>query len=148
MKRTVESNKIKRLQSHLHLTDISDRTRNKHVFFVENEEEARNFNLADRLQTHPALLSRKSNRMKLKDLQEMKLDIDGKTIERLKTEREKSYKELDRRITRERELARLQRKMEMKNTTKKQRRGTKPKELLGVLKSSNPIFKFKYERKK
>jgi U3 small nucleolar RNA-associated protein 11 len=148
MKRTVETNKIKRLQSHLHLTDISDRTRNKHVFFVENEDEVKNFNLAERLQTHPALLSRKSNRMKLKDLEKMNLNIDEKTIIKLKEERDKSYKELDRRITRERELARVQRKMDMKNMTKKQRQATKPKELLGVLKSSNPIFKFKYERKK
>jgi U3 small nucleolar RNA-associated protein 11 len=148
MKRTVEANKVKRLQSRLHLTDVSDRTRNSHVFFVDNEEELKNFNLAERLQTHPALLGRKSNRMRLKDLEKMELNIDAQTIKRLNEEREKSYKELDKRITREKELSKIQRKMELKTTSKKQRKATKPKELLGVLKSSNPIFKFKYERKK
>lgn len=148
MKRTIESNKIKRLQAHLHMTDVADRTRNKHIFFVDNAEELKNFNLAERLDTHPALLSRKSNRIRLGDLDKMKLDIDEETIQKLNEEREKSYKELDKRITRERELAKVQRKMELKNVSKKQRRTLKPKELLGVTKSSNPIFKFKYERKK
>lgn len=148
MKRTIEGNKVKRLQARLHLTDLSDRTKNNHVFFVDNEEELKNFNLADRLQTHPALLARKSNRMKISDLKKFELKVDAQTIQRLNDEREKSYKELDKRITREKELAKIQRKMEMKNVSKKQRKAVKPKELLSVVKSSNPVFKFKYERKK
>lgn len=148
MKRTIETNKIKRLQAHLHMTDVADRTKNKHIFFVENGEQLKNFNLAERLGTHPALLSRKSNRMRLEDIQKMKMDLDESTIKRLNEEREKSYKELDKRITRERELAKVQRKMEMKNIPREQRKATKPKELLQCLKSTNPVFKFKYERKK
>lgn len=148
MKRTIEANKIKRLQAHLHMTDVADRTKNKHVFFVDDAEEMKNFNLAERLNTHPALLSRKSNRIKLDDLDKMNLDIDEATIKKLNEEREKSYKELDKRIARERELAKIQRKMELKNVSRKQRRTLKSKDLLEVTKSSNPIFKFKYERKK
>lgn len=148
MKRTIETNKIKRLQSRLHMTDVADRTKNKHVFFVESEKEQKNFNLAKHLKTHPALLGRKSNRIRLDDLDKMKMDLDEETIKRLNLEREKSYKELDKRIGRERELAKVQRKMELKNVSKKQRRGLKPKDLQEVTKSSHPIFKFKYERKK
>lgn len=148
MKRTIESNKIKRLQSHLHMTEVADRTKNKHMFFLENGEQLKNFDLAKRLNTHPALLGRKSNRIKLDDLDKMNLDIDEETIKRLNEERKNSYKELDKRIARERELAKVQRKMEMKNVSKKQRRTLKSKELQEVMKSSNPIFKFKYERKK
>lgn len=148
MKRTIESNKIKRLQSHLHMTDVADRTKNHHIFFVETEEEQKNFSLAERLQTHELLLSRKSNRIRVSDLGKLNLKLDEKTIERLNAEREKSYKELDKRITRERELAKVQRKMELKNVSRSQRRGKKPKELQALAKTSNSIFKFKYERKK
>lgn len=148
MKRTIESNKIKRLQSHLHMTDIADRTKNQHIFFVDTEEEGKNFNLADRLQTHAALLGRKSNRIRINDLDKVNLKIDAKTIEKLNAEREKSYKELEKRIAREKELAKVQRKMELKNVSRSQRRTLKPKELQAVTKSSHPIFKFKYERKK
>lgn len=148
MKRTIESNKIRRLQSHLHMIDVADRTKNKHVFFVDNEEEMKNFSLAERLQTHPALLARKSNRIRLADLDKLKLNIDGDAIAKLNLEREKSYRELDKRLTRERELAKAQRKLELKNISRKQRKTLKPKELHKLLKSANPVFKLKYERKK
>lgn len=149
MKRTIETNKIRRLQSRLHMTDVADRTRNQHIFFVDDPAELKNFDLAKRLNTHPALVGRKSNRIRLADLDKMNLSIDKETIAKLNAERDKSYKELDKRIDRERELAKVQRQMELKNTTKSQRSGLKSKELRKVLKSnSNPIFKFKYERKK
>lgn len=148
MKRTIESNKIKRLQSHLHMTDVAERTKNKHIFFLDDGAELKNFDLAKRLNTHPALVGRKSNRMRLEDLDKMNLDVDEATITRLNAERDKSYKELEKRIGRERELAKIQRKMELRNVSKKQRRVLKDKELLKVTKSNNPIFKFKYERKK
>ena len=147
-KRTIESNKIKRLQGHLHMIDVADRTKNLHTFFLEDGEEMKNFSLAERLNTHPALLARKSNRIRLDDLDKLKMDIDEATIKKLNAEREKSYKELDKRIDRERDLAKTQRKLEMKNISRKQRKQLKPKELREVLKSSNPIFKMKYERKK
>lgn len=148
MKRTIEGNKIKRLQSHLHMTDLSDRTNNQHIFFLEDGSELKNFDLAERLDTHPALVSRKSNRMRLKDLDKMNLDVDEATIARLNEARDKSYKELDKRIDRERELAKVQRKMELKNVSKKQRKVLKDKKLLSIAKSNDAIFKVKYERKK
>lgn len=148
MKRTIEYNKIKRLQSHLHMIDTADRTKNKHIFFVDGEKELENFDLAERLQTHPALLARKSNRIRLTDLDKMQLDIDEETIVKLNAEREKSYKELDTRIKREKELGKAQRKLQLKNVSRKQRKTLKPKELQKLLKTTNPVFKFKYERKK
>lgn len=148
MKRTIEANKIKRLQGHLHMTDLSDQTKNSHIFFLEDGSKAKNFNLSERLNTHPALLSRKSNRIRMGDLDKLNLNIDEATIKKLNEERDKSYKELAKRIDRERELAKVQRKMELKNLSRKQRKGVKPKELQEVPKSSSAVFKFKYERKK
>lgn len=150
MKRTIEANKIKRLQAQLHMTDVADRTKNKHVFFLDSDEEAEGFDLAKKLNTHPALLNRKSNRLRLEQLKDMKVDLaDESTIKKMNDERLKAYKELDKRIKREQDLAKVQRKLELKNTSKKQRKAMKPKELQAILKSPhNPIFKFKYERKK
>lgn len=82
------------------------------------------------------------------DLDKLNLNIDEATIKKLNEERDKSYKELAKRIDRERELAKVQRKMELKNLSRKQRKGVKPKELQEVPKSSSAVFKFKYERKK
>jgi U3 small nucleolar RNA-associated protein 11 len=147
MKRTIESNKIRRLQSHLHMIDVAEKTKNKHIFFVD-EDEAKDFDLAKRLNTHPALVSRKTNRPRMQDLDKINLNIDEATIKALNSEREKSYKELSKRIDREKELAKIQRKMELKGVSKSQRRTLKSKDLLEVTKSSHPIFKFKYERKK
>jgi U3 small nucleolar RNA-associated protein 11 len=91
-KRLVESRKIDKLQSQLHLIDAEKS--NNHVFFVDTKEEgkttqsiqiktilyacvclvaAKNLDVAERLQTHPSLLSRKSNRPKLEDLKKMDL---------------------------------------------------------------------------
>jgi U3 small nucleolar RNA-associated protein 11 len=148
MKRTIEGNKIRRLQSHLHMIDVAEKTKNKHIFFVDTEEEAKNFDLAKRLNTHPALVHRKANRPRLDDLDKLNITIDEATIKTLNAEREKSYKELAKRIDRERELAKVQRKMELKGVTKSQRRTLKSKDLLEITKSSHPVFKFKYERKK
>lgn len=77
MKRTIEKNKIKRLQSHLHLIDAANEVPNKHTFFVDDEEEAKNFNLAQRLGTHPSLIGRRTNRIRTKDLEKLSMnDID------------------------------------------------------------------------
>lgn len=149
MKRTIEANKIKRLQAHLHMTDVAEKTKNKHIFFVDNEEEMQNFDLAKRLNTHPALLGRKSNRLRIDQLEKMNLEVDESTVKKMNEERQKAYKELEKRIKREKELAKIQRKMDLKNTIRKQRKTLKPKEMLKVMKSPhNPIFKFKFERKK
>lgn len=149
MKRTIEANKIKRLQAHLHMTDVADRTKNKHIFFVDNEQEMKNFDLAKRLNTHPALLNRKSNRLRIDQLEKMNLDLDEVTLKKMNEERQNAYKELEKRIKRERDLGKVQRKLELKNVSNRQRKTLKPKEFRQMTKSPhNPIFKFKFERKK
>lgn len=79
MKRTIESNKIRRLQSELHLIDAANTVKNKHTFFVDSEEDTKNFDVATRLQTHPMLLDRRTNRTRLNDLAKISLpDVDQK----------------------------------------------------------------------
>lgn len=73
MKRTIESNKIKRLQSQLHMIDAANSIKNKHTFFVDSAKEAKNFDLAKHLDTHPSLLERRTNRLRMSDLSKMDL---------------------------------------------------------------------------
>lgn len=75
-KRTIETKKIQRLQSQMHMIDFANTVQNKHTFFVDDDE-LDNFDLATHLQTHPSLLDRKVNRPRLNDLEKLKIpDID------------------------------------------------------------------------
>ena len=57
--------KIEKLRAGLQLLDSQDRTPNKHTFFVDTDREVKNFDLAKQLDTHPSLLGRTSNRLKV-----------------------------------------------------------------------------------
>lgn len=60
------------------MSEIADSTPNTHIFFVDEGEE-KNFDIAKRLDTHPALINRKSNRPRLSDLHNLRLpEIDEK----------------------------------------------------------------------
>lgn len=71
MKKTIEANKIKRMQSELHMIDLANEIPFKQTFFVDSDEE--DVDLATRLDTHPALLNRRTNRPRIKDLQKISL---------------------------------------------------------------------------
>lgn len=150
MKRTMETNKIRRLQGKLHMTEVANRTRNKHVFFVDGDEkDAAAFDVAEHLQTHPDLLGRKTNRPRLDQLERIVVagGADMATIAAMNEEREKSYRELQRRIEREKELTIIQQKMELKRVLK-EKRASKPKRVAKGTKDRAPVYKFKYERKR
>lgn len=148
MKRTMEANKIKRLQSQLHMLDAANNVRNTHTFFVDNDEDVKTFNVAQRLDTHEALLGRRINRVKLSDLEKLNLaNVSDKTLQKANEEKEKLYKELSKRIDRERELTVVQHKLEISRALK-QKKNLPPKKLKDGTKDSAPIYQFKYERKK
>lgn len=149
MKRTVEKNKIQRLQSRLHMIDMANEVKNNHIFFVDDNEEAKNFDLAKKFDTHPSLLGRRTNRIQLSTLEKLpsKQVISTEDLKILTMEKENLYKELQKRIERERELAVIQEKMELKRKLK-QKRLIKPRRVKPASKDSAPIYKFKYERKK
>ncbi|XP_058461968.1 probable U3 small nucleolar RNA-associated protein 11 [Malaya genurostris] len=148
MKRVMESNKISRLQARLHMTDVANETTNKHIFFVDDEQEAREFDLAKRLQTHPSLIGRKTNRLKLEQLGKLVLNVeDEKVIQAMNEERKKSYQELQRRVEREKELTIIQQKMELKRALQAKRL-RKAKRVVKGTKDNAPVYEFKYERKR
>ncbi|XP_046978702.1 probable U3 small nucleolar RNA-associated protein 11 [Vanessa cardui] len=147
MKRTIESRRIQRLQSQLHMTDVADATPNTHIFFVDEGEE-KNFDLAKRLDTHPSLINRKSNRPRLSDLNKITLpEVNDEIIKSTKKIKEKTYKELSQRIEREKQLTVIQQKMELKRHLQ-DAKVLKPKRIQSGTKVSAPVYKFQYVRKK
>lgn len=77
-KRTIEAKKIQRMQSELHMLDAANDVKNTHIFFTDDEP-TEEFDLAKRLDTHPALLNRRTNRTRLKDLEKLAIsdaDVD------------------------------------------------------------------------
>lgn len=147
-RRTIESRKVEKLQSSLHMIDAANQAENKHTFFVEGAEEMKNFDLAERLDTHPALISRKSNRPRLSALKSSTLLAPSKELlAAAEQEKMKSYRELKSRINRENELNIVQRKLEIRKALKNKKL-SKPKKVKQGGPDSAPIYKWKFERQK
>jgi U3 small nucleolar RNA-associated protein 11 len=147
-KRTIESRKINRLQSYLHLLDAANQSKNKHIFFVDTETDAKQFDLAKQLDTHPALLKRRINRLRTAALKNMTFpEVDEVVLEELAAERDRAYMELQKRIERERELTIVQQKLEIKRHLLNKKEST-PKRIKPSAKDAPPIYKWKYERKR
>ncbi|XP_063995813.1 probable U3 small nucleolar RNA-associated protein 11 [Diachasmimorpha longicaudata] len=145
-KRHLESVKINKMQSQLHMLDAVNETKNKHIFFVDDGDEIRNFDLAKRLDTHPDLIDRKINRPRLSKLQEMRLpDIDDKMLAKLEQQKHMAYVELRKRVDRERELMIVQQKLEARRALR--RKGMeKPEVVRQGSKEGAPIYKWKFQR--
>lgn len=116
MKRTAEQRKIEKLKASLHLLDSEDKPQNKHIIFVDSEKDVKNFDAAKHFNTHPSLVGRTYNRPTLDMLQkkEMPGPTDPTEMEELAKEKEKKYKELTKRIEREKELGIIAEKLDMK----------------------------------
>ncbi|XP_039277990.1 probable U3 small nucleolar RNA-associated protein 11 [Nilaparvata lugens] len=143
-KRTIEHKKIDKMQSTLHLLDSANQVRNNHTFFVESTDEVKNFNLAARLDTHPSLLNRKTNRIRNSDLQNLNLpDVSSEALQ----EKKKVYNELEKRLNREKELSIIQQKLEIKKFLK-DKTAKKPKQIKPGTKDAPPVYKWEYKRKK
>lgn len=148
-KRVSEKRKLERLQSSLHLISSNNGTQNKHTFFVDSEKEKHSLDLAARLDTHPALLDRAYNRPRMSDLKKGKFSayLDPEKAKLMRKETAKMYKELDQRMNREKKLAVLHRKMEMRALMKSEK--NKPlKTLQKETTESAPVYIWAKERKR
>lgn len=143
-KRTIESKKIDKIQSSLHMIDAANKISNTHVFFVDSSDDVKNFDLTQRLGTHRELLDRKTNRIRKELLPNIDINnLDEKAIE----ERNNAYKELEKRIYREKELSIVQQKLQVKKNLK-DKRVKKPKQIKPGTNDAPPVYKWEYERKK
>jgi len=149
LKLVQEQKKIERLRSQLHLLDAKGQPRNTHTFFVDNKREAKNFDVAKKLNTHPALLGRKFNRPTLENLGTLNLGkgIDEETVARLAEERQEAYEELSLRIAREKELNTIYQKQLIKRHLQ-DKKTAPPKRMRPPSKDAAPVYKWRQERKR
>ncbi|XP_067002656.1 probable U3 small nucleolar RNA-associated protein 11 [Anabrus simplex] len=147
-KRKMESNKINRLQAQLHLIDVANNTENKHTFFVDNVKEAKKFDVATHLNTHPALLNRRTNRLQLEKLKKLSLPVlDEQLLKKAEIHKKQAYKELSKRIQREKELSIIQQKLEIKRHLQN-KTDLPPKRVKPGSKDAPPIYEWPFERKR
>lgn len=130
LKRTQEMKKIEKLQSQLHLTSVKIDKQNQHVYFdkeKKKEAERRNIELL---------------------MQNELPDVDEKSLVKNATKRAALYKELSKRIERERELAVIQQKIEMSRAIENKKNKLPPKKVKKASKDTAAVYVWKYERKK
>ncbi|XP_012260886.2 probable U3 small nucleolar RNA-associated protein 11 [Athalia rosae] len=147
-KRNVEAKKIDKLQSQLHMIDAANETKNKHTFFADDKRGVKSFDLAEHLDTHSSLLGRRTNRPRLSKLKEMKLPaIDDRLLAKMEQQKHMAYKELHKRVDRERELTIIQQKLEMKRALQ-DKTVPKPKRIKSATADAPPIYQWKFQRKR
>ncbi|XP_048771445.2 probable U3 small nucleolar RNA-associated protein 11 [Ostrea edulis] len=148
MKRTSELNKIERLKSNLHLVDNDTVPKNKHIVFVDSAREVKEFDAAKHFGTHPSLVNRRYNRPTLESLKKMEIrgNLNKGDLEAVSKEKQQRYRELVKRIQREKDLHVIQQKMEMKkHLMEKKEKRTKLEE---ETKTSAPVYRWRHKRKR
>lgn len=129
-KRTQELRKIEKLQAQLHLTSVNIDKNNKHIYFdkdKKHEAEERTFH----------------------NLMETELpDVDEKTLFKNAARRQALYRELSKRIEREKELAVIQQKIEVSRAIENRKCLLRPKKVKKGTTDRAPVYVWKYERKK
>ncbi|XP_013398660.1 probable U3 small nucleolar RNA-associated protein 11 [Lingula anatina] len=147
-KRSTELKKIEKLKGSLHLLEGEEKPKNKHTFFVDSKKEAKSFDVAKRFNTHPSLLGRTYNRPTLDMLktQTYQSGLDQDTVQEFAEERKKKYKELSKRIERERHLHVIAQKMEMKKLLMDKK--ARKKKVADETKEMAAVYKWMPQRKR
>jgi len=146
----VEMRKVEKLRATLHLLDVEGKPKNKHTFFTDTKEEASNFDICKRLNTVPELLGKTYNVPRLDNLKAKKLysEKDVQDMEHMANKRDESYKELTKRVERQKQLKILLDKMMMKSHIMRSKgKGTVTKEKEGDA-TAAPVYKWTKERKR
>ncbi|XP_054257598.1 probable U3 small nucleolar RNA-associated protein 11 [Macrosteles quadrilineatus] len=147
-RKTIEAKKIDKLQSQLHLIDEANTVKNSHVFFVDSENEVKEFDLAKRLDTHPDLIPRRTNRLTTDELQHLSLpSVNERTALKLQREKERAYNQLHKRIRREKQLTIVQNKLETHKALKA-KVGVKPVKVKNATKGAAAVYQWPYVRKR
>jgi U3 small nucleolar RNA-associated protein 11 len=142
---SIDMRKAERLKGELHI--IGDRNPRVHRTFVESSQELQNFDLVSHFDTVPELVERSFNRPRLSTLEKGVL-LNGSTrkdlvkVQKLTAE---SYKELNRRVRRAKQLRNTAKAIELQKHL--MGKGTKKKIQEGE-DGKVPIFKWKRQRTK
>ncbi|KAI5701859.1 probable U3 small nucleolar RNA-associated protein 11 isoform X3 [Diaphorina citri] len=140
-RRVMEKRKIEKIKAGNHMIDAANQIENTHVFFVDNEAEAKKFDVVKQLKTLPELLPRKTNRLKVEDIAEMSVAQHVKS--KMKLVKARQAEKLGKRLERERNLGVVERKLFVQRFLSE-----KPKLVKPGTPDSAPVYKWKFERKK
>ncbi|CAG0899463.1 unnamed protein product [Darwinula stevensoni] len=151
MRRVEEGHKIQQLKSTLHVFETDGKPHNKHVFFVDSKQEAKDFDVSKRLGVPPELLPRSYNRPRIMDLEQLRIQgldpRDEFSLSRVNKAVAKSFAELEKRIQREKELTVLQQKLELKRHLLESK-GDKPERVKPGSSIAPPVYRWKMKRKR
>ncbi|KAK2902832.1 hypothetical protein Q8A67_007545 [Cirrhinus molitorella] len=147
MKRVSEMNKIERMKSELHLLDVNEKKKNKHVFYMDSKKEVKHFNLARHLNTVPELVGRVYNRPTIETLETKSIagEVAHWRIKKLAQERELQYRRLSQRIDREKGMFVISQKIQ---TRKDLQDKLKKVKVCEETKSTSAVYKFEAKRKR
>ncbi|KAI8054328.1 small-subunit processome [Syncephalis plumigaleata] len=127
--RNIDKKKIDRLQGELQFIGITDTSEDvddiedmrdvkamtvkpKHTVFVDDEEQARNFNAAKHFNTAPQLMDRRFNRLTLDQLKTETIQgLTGHELKEARRERASKYRELESRLDRDSKLSQVEREV-------------------------------------
>lgn len=140
-KKITERKKIEKLQGELHFLDNVDGFKRQHMFFVETQKEANNFDAAKQLRTLPEFVDRAHNRPTIDMMENMSNPTQDK-LELVEKKKRQSYRELEQRLNREKLLDGTSKEMELqKNLMGKGRRKK-------IEKDGEVVYKWKKQRKR
>jgi len=161
-----EDKKIERLSGDLHgLSAAPDvaigkkkkksnvEKKRKHVIYLEDQAEIKNWNAAEHFDTAEELAGRSFNRPHLKDLEEKPAiigDVTGETLKTLQKKQKRKYEELKERKKSSKKINGMISKLERsKNLQSKGRRAKiVTRDKFGDIDKSKTVYKWKMERKK
>ncbi|KAG1948107.1 probable U3 small nucleolar RNA-associated protein 11 [Pimephales promelas] len=147
MKRVSEMKKIERMKSELHFLDVNEEKKNKHVFYVDSKKEVKDFDLATRLNTVPALVDRVYNRPTIETLTNKSVlgAVESKSIKKLSKQRKQQYLRLSERIDREQAMFVITQKIQ---TRKDLQDKVKKVKVRKETSTAPAIYKFETKRKR
>jgi len=144
-KSQIEKKKIETLRSELHFIGLEPR--NKHTIFVDDEKEAKKFDVVKHFQTHPAFADRAFNRPKLDQLESGQIvpPVKSKDVAKIDKARLRRYKELGQRIARVGQIEAARDEMQLH----RQLMGKGKRKLISKRKGHKlPVYKWAPQRKK
>lgn len=144
MKKAIERNKVEKLKTSLHLLgELEDSPPNTHTIFADSKKEAEMFDAATHFNTHPELVTRRFNRLRVDQLQEKPLSFTSDK-ERLRKGRKNAYDELAKRIEREKQLSVVEQQMQLQ----KHLMGKGRRKKIQISEDGPVIYKWKKQRKR
>ncbi|KAJ5070241.1 u3 small nucleolar RNA-associated protein [Anaeramoeba ignava] len=149
MKEVHEQKKINDLQSSLHFIHGKPITKNEkkstHTIFLDDEEQALNFDAAKHFNTLPEFLDNHYNRPTIENLMSKNVVGDLSSMKKLEKKRNQSYQELRQRIIRKKKIEKVRQRMELKKAlfTKGRRKKIKSGDRFHL-----PVFKWEIVRQK